>query len=497
MKKFKLALVIFAVSAVIYAVFRLVNLTSIPVFVDEAIYIRWSQVMKAEATLRFLPLSDGKQPLAMWLTIPFLKYVSDPLIAGRLVSIFAGVGSMVGLAFLTFLLFNSLLLASISSLIYVILPFTVFFDRMALVDSLLAMFGIWTLALSILFAKTRRLDHAMFVGFALGGGLITKSPAIFFYVWLILSFLFFNSIADIKKNFKNILFGALAIIIISQGIYSILRLGPGFGMIGSRNQDYVFSFSEVLTHPLNPFVGNIKTTFTWLWLLFTPTILVAMVLGFFDKKKIKGVLLLFISGIIPIIAQASIAKVYTSRYVLYAVDLFIPIIAVGLFWLANRKGALIKFIIPIIVAVPVVMSVMLLIDPSKVPMSYDMRSGYLEEWAAGWGQKEVAQYLIELEKQGNRSIVFTEGFFGTLPDGLQIYTEGHKDIIIVGNPPITSHLPESLLNTSRENKIFLLVNKSRNQLPQSDLDKLTLIAEYPKTVRSDGTREYLQFWQLK
>ena len=143
------------------------------------------------------------------------------------------------------------------------------------------------------------------------------------------------------------------------------------------------------------------------------------------------------------------------------------------------------------------MSVMLLIDPSKVPMSYDMRSGYLEEWAAGWGQKEVAQYLIELEKQGNRSIVFTEGFFGTLPDGLQIYTEGHKDIIIVGNPPITSHLPESLLNTSRENKIFLLVNKSRNQLPQSDLDKLTLIAEYPKTVRSDGTREYLQFWQLK
>ena len=155
MKKFKTALVIFAVSAVIYAVFRLVNLTSIPVFVDEAIYIRWSQVMKAEATLRFLPLSDGKQPLAMWLTIPLLKYVSDPLIAGRLVSIFAGVGSMVGLAFLTFLLFDSLLLASLSSLIYVILPFTMFFDRMALVDSLLAMFGIWTLALSILFAKTR------------------------------------------------------------------------------------------------------------------------------------------------------------------------------------------------------------------------------------------------------------------------------------------------------------------------------------------------------
>ncbi|KKU29457.1 MAG: hypothetical protein UX41_C0019G0008 [Candidatus Collierbacteria bacterium GW2011_GWE1_46_18] len=497
MKKFKIATVIFVVSAMLFAIFRLVNLTSIPVFVDEAIYIRWSQIMKAEATLRFLPLSDGKQPLQMWLTIPFLKFFSDPLIAGRLISIIAGVGSMVGLAFLTFLLFDSVLLASISSLIYVILPFTVFFDRMALVDSLLAMFGIWTLSLSILFAKTRRLDHAMFVGFSLGGGLITKSPAIFFYVWLVVSFLFFNNFSEIKKNIKNILFGALAIIIISQGIYSILRLGPGFGMIGSRNQDYVFSFSEVLTHPLNPFVGNIKTTFTWLWLLFTPTVLVTLVLGFFDKKKIKGTLLLLTAGIIPIIAQASIAKVYTSRYVLYAVDLFIPIIAVGLLWLASRKGTLIKAIIPIIIAVPIVMSAMLLIDPSKVPMSYDMRSGYLEEWAAGWGQKEVAEYLIDLERQGNKIVVFTEGFFGTLPDGLQIYTEGHKDIIIVGSPPDVNRLPEGLVNTSLENKRFLLINKSRNHLPPAELEKLTLISEYPKTERLDGTREYLQFWQLK
>ncbi|MEK7112149.1 MAG: hypothetical protein AAB875_02375, partial [Patescibacteria group bacterium] len=59
---------------------RLYNLNLIPVFVDEAIYIRWAQVMRAEPTLRFLPLSDGKQPLFMWLSIPFLKIFSDPLL---------------------------------------------------------------------------------------------------------------------------------------------------------------------------------------------------------------------------------------------------------------------------------------------------------------------------------------------------------------------------------------------------------------------------------
>src|SRR3989344_5804660 len=52
---------------------RLYNLTYLPIFADEAIYIRWAQIMQAESTLRFLPLSDGKQPLFMWGMIPFLK----------------------------------------------------------------------------------------------------------------------------------------------------------------------------------------------------------------------------------------------------------------------------------------------------------------------------------------------------------------------------------------------------------------------------------------
>src|SRR3989304_6028586 len=68
-------------------VLRLFKLTYLPIFGDEAIYIRWAQVMRAEPTLRFLPLSDGKQPLFMWVVIPFLKVISNPLFAGRLVSL--------------------------------------------------------------------------------------------------------------------------------------------------------------------------------------------------------------------------------------------------------------------------------------------------------------------------------------------------------------------------------------------------------------------------
>ena len=48
---------------VFYFLSRLINLNSLPVFGDEAIYVRWAQIIKSVDTLRFIPLTDGKQPL--------------------------------------------------------------------------------------------------------------------------------------------------------------------------------------------------------------------------------------------------------------------------------------------------------------------------------------------------------------------------------------------------------------------------------------------------
>src|SRR3989338_11001821 len=155
-----LPIFLFLLSFVLFIAFRVFDLTRIPVFVDEAIYIRWSQVMRNEPSLRFLPLSDGKQPLFMWATMPSLKIFSDPLVAGRMVSVFAGLLSLIGIALLTLVLTENLFLASIASLIYAVLPFSVFFDRTALVDSLLSAFGLWSLGFGAWLVKRPRLDLA-------------------------------------------------------------------------------------------------------------------------------------------------------------------------------------------------------------------------------------------------------------------------------------------------------------------------------------------------
>jgi 4-amino-4-deoxy-L-arabinose transferase-like glycosyltransferase len=131
-RKYRVGLYITAGILILAAVIRFTHLNLLPVFVDESIYLRWAQVMRAESTLRFLPLSDGKQPLFMWMVIPFMKLISDPLLAGRVFSALCGLFTTVGIGVAGFILFSNIKLALSASLLWAVIPYAVFFDRMAL-----------------------------------------------------------------------------------------------------------------------------------------------------------------------------------------------------------------------------------------------------------------------------------------------------------------------------------------------------------------------------
>ncbi len=58
-----------------YFSLRLYNLMSLPLFTDEAIYIRWAQIAKNDANWRFISLVDGKQPSFVWLMMIVMRFV--------------------------------------------------------------------------------------------------------------------------------------------------------------------------------------------------------------------------------------------------------------------------------------------------------------------------------------------------------------------------------------------------------------------------------------
>lgn len=466
-----------------------------PVFADEAIYIRWAQVMRAEEGLRFLPLSDGKQPLFMWVMIPFLKIFSDPLFAGRLLSLMTGMGISTGIYLLSRILFRSRRISLISILIYAISPFAVFFDSMALVDSMLSMFGVWTLLLAILTVKTKRLDFAMLTGFTLGGALLTKSPGIYFALLLPSTLLF-------SINSKNVKIVALQLIkpvllflstyVIGFGMFNILRLGTNFHLLSSRNKDYIFPLNHVLEVPLDPLVPFLSRTVEWFWLWGPALFIFFVVFGVFLnlKKYSKEIVVLTFWAFVPIFISAEFAKVFTARYVYSSIPPLV--ILAGSLFTNEQYKRLFQILLAVFLTHALYTDFLLVTDIEKAPFPHNERSGYLEEWTAGQGIKETADYLENYHSQypEKKIVVGTEGYFGTLPDGLQIYLNDKPEITVIGVGIDLKELPNSL-RESREagNVTFLLINDTRLIAKPKEIG-LELVAEYPKAFQQSGTVDY-------
>lgn len=459
---------IFLFICFIFLVSRIYNLNSLPVFGDEAIYIRWAQIIKSIDSLRFIPLTDGKQPLFMWINAVTLKFFSDPLLSGRLISVFSGLGSLIVLLLIS----NSFL----PSLIYLFLPFAFFFDRLATADSLLSFFGIFSLYLSLKLAKHPRFDLAMLLGTVLGLAWLTKSPAIYFIVLSLLTFIIYNP-KNLKKLYLPILSAFIAFC-----IYNLLRLGPSFSQIALRNKDYIWSLTEILKHPLDPLIPHLKDILNIYKYYLSIPLLLSPFLYFIFKKKIKfdsAFLIYFAWFFLPLIANSAMAKVFTSRYILFTLPPLILIFSHFLKELFNKK----YFYLLLILFIP---NLWRIYQISFYPQNLILPSidtGYVVDWTSGWGIKDASQYLISRSREVN-VIVGTEGYFGSLPDGLQIYTNQLPQLTVFGVGINIEKIPEKLIDAKNYgDEVYLLFNASRLKLSSAEISTLTLVKS---TLKPDG-----------
>ncbi len=477
----------------LYFFTRLQHLDAIPVFGDEAIYIRWSQIIKNEETLRFIPQTDGKQPLFMWLTSISLRLITDPLIAGRLVSVVAGFFTMVGI-FLTVSIYPSFFeqsfnpvnfiknslkrnfyLGWLSAIIYIFLPFSFFFDRLAVPDNLLSAFGIWSLFFSLLLAKFKRLDLSLILGMILGLAWLTKSPAVYFIALSFGTFIILN-LDHLKLIYLPIISAILAFL-----IYNILRLGPQFQMIALRNRDYIWPLSEIIKHPLDPFKSHFGSALTifiqylsWPILIFA---LIGLVLYFFYQKN-THFLIVIAWVLLPLLANSAVARVFTARYILFILPPLVVLLTIGLsIWFSRYLSKTIFILLLLILNIIWIKRLSLNPFDFKLPST---ETGYLQNWTSGWGIKPASDYLKTRSQQAN-IIVGTEGSFGTLPDGLQIYTDGTPQLTVIGQGLGFTQIPSSLVDARKfGDEVYLLLNKSRLTLSSQDQDKLVLVQSYPK-----------------
>ena len=147
------------------------------------------------------------------------------------------------------------------------------------------------------------------------------------------------------------------------------------------------------------------------------------------------------------------AKVFTARYILFTIPYLIILFSLGV----NKYFWFLLFIPNLFLISK------LSFQPYKVNLP-SIDKGYIQDWTSGWGIKDSADYLIEQAKTKN-VIVGTEGFFGTLPDGLQIYTNHINQLTVFGVGNGLSQIPEKLLDAKAHgDDVYLLLNDNRHSL---------------------------------
>lgn len=445
---------IFALFLIILAFFvtRLITLTDIPIFTDEAIYLRWAQIANADANWRFISLTDGKQPLFIWLIMGFMRFISDPLVAGRLVSVSAGFLTMIGLFLLGKELFKNKWVGITSAGIYAIFPFAMVYDRLALYDSLVGTFSIWGLYVTVLLVRYVRLDLAFILGFVTSGAVLNKSNGfftIYLFPFALILFDFFRK-DKYRKLFK--LFGLFLVVIVMTNItYSILRLSAFFYLISEKNAFFVYPFREWIIHPFQYIISNFNGLWDWFVLYMKLPFILAVVIAFvIDKKYFKEKTLLFLWFALPFIMLDFFGKTLYPRYILFMTLSLLPLIAYtivqGFYLIKNKMLFLILCIALCSLSLWTSYQVLFNFPNASIPKS-DIWQLY-SDWPSGAGVKESIEFFKKQEQKNGHIFIATEGTFGLMPYAYELYVSSDPHVV-KGYWPIGKTPPSELIEKSK------------------------------------------------
>jgi hypothetical protein len=424
---------------ILYFCLNLIGITLLPVFSDEAIYIHWAQVATREPSrYAFLPMLDGKPPLHVWSMMPLLQVIQDPLLAGRLVSVSFGALNVLLIGLFVRQLGGKQKDERLAQLAAMFLPFWFFHNRMALAETMLVMWMLLGLVSAIHVYKRCVWKWMGLFTLAVGAALWTKMSALFFIpVFLLVpllvqieqirtTFSFRTTLHIIKVAYWNQgvfrlfvagLFGGL--------IFLLLRFSPLFPYLFSRSSDYAFTLQDLL-HGEWRFVLAVATPRLLLWLLIylSPFTLFLALWSGRRGMVLFGMTLAFI---LPLLIGG---RVVYSRYFL---PVAVPLTAMAVFGfreLYSRQGKMWKGLaLGSMVGMLVWSSAFILpsyVRPGLIPLAKEDRAQYMTEWSSGYGIPQVRDYLRNVMQQ-HPIMVGTEGYFGTLPDGLSIYFNRPED----------------------------------------------------------------------
>ena len=421
----------------LYELTRLTNLERWPIFSDEGIYIRWAKVAWKDASWRFISVTDGRQPLQTWATIPFLKiFPNNMLLAGRLFSVTTGFIGLTGTFCLLMYLWGKRA-AIFGATLFVFLPYFVFYDRMALVDSAVNAGFVWILLFSIILIRTRRLDVAMILGFIGGFALLAKSSSRMFLMLAATAPIIYLQEKKVKKILSHSI-NYFALLGIAMGIsllfYNVQRLSPFFQYVAQKNTTFVMTFDEFFTTPF-AYIHNFTDLPLYVSWESGWFIIPLSLVGLYYLYKKDALLALYFSMFIllPYIAISLFAKVLFPRYVLFYGSILV--ITATYFFITLKKKFVAYIIFGLLLVSMGIFNYPLLFDPVRANFPPVDRGQYISGVTSVWGAEDLMNSMRE-KSIVRPVLILAEGDFGLIADVLKVYLHDDDRIEIRGLWPL-------------------------------------------------------------
>ena len=453
-----------------YLATRLFNLTRLPIFTDESIYIYWAKFIGESHSNWFISLTDGKPPLLIWIIAFLLKFFPPEmyLLAGRLPSVFFGGLCAIGIYKISNLFFKNQVIAYLSVLTYTLFPFSFVYDKMALFDSMLSSMLLWAAYYCLKTADDFSLKNVFFWGFFLGLGYLSKGTAIIFSFLLPICYLIFQNVNSPRHNPRKIIIAIFLSTFISQILNNLQRISKIYYMVAQKNQQFQQPIDQILENPFRLLIGNSQGIFSWIQSYYSLPLLVFGLFSFaflFLLSKHKAGILLIL-WFAPMFVFAFIARELFPRYLLFTTPYFIIVFAYGFFEFAKhiyQKFTYLALLLFVIFLPLFYFDYFLLTNPALAPFPGTDFNQYVGEHPSGYGLDKIFWHIDKIIEKED-ILLITQVTFGLYPYAFYLNYWGNPKVKINPVWPVDLQTIKSEFLVDR--RTFLVV-KELVSLPQN------------------------------
>jgi hypothetical protein len=406
---------------VLYFLTRGPSLGVLPVFLDEAVHLQWAERLLGEGRI-LRPVGSGRllAVAAYGLALPF----EDRLQAARLIASLAGAFTLVVAMVIARRLFGPRA-SAITGVLYIVSPFALVYDRLALSDGFLAacLAGVM-LCVTMLAERPEtpavRLAAAAFIVLAI----LSKVSALLFLLTVPIGVLALS--ARRSAAFRS---AALA------GAAGLALALPMLWFF-ARNSGEISSQHFLDPSVAGSVIGNtVRDMCGWMVSYFTPPALILAVASVALLRDGRAVWL-GASVFLPFVLFALVSQPWSARYVLPTLVPFLILVAGGIDRMASLGPA--RFAGPAAFALTLFAAVSglsfdrdLLTDPSRAPFPEDDRRQLITGWPSGYGVQELSSRLRQEAAAGDLTAWIDTGGTRTLPTSLSMLLGRHPAIRLV------------------------------------------------------------------